>query len=139
MTEARSDDSVPTPGPRSRTLTNGDIAATLNAIGDLLEIKGENRFRVNAYRDAARHVENLMEELSAVAAEGRLRSIPGVGEAIATKIQELLETGRLAYYERLRQDVPETLAQLLHIPGLGPRKAKMLYDSLQIRDLADLR
>src|SRR5439155_3639889 len=88
MTEPRSDVSAPTPGPRSRTPTNGDIAATLNAIGDLLEIKGENRFRVNAYRDAARHVESLMEEMSAGAADGRLRSIPGAGQAIATKIQE---------------------------------------------------
>jgi DNA polymerase (family 10) len=120
-------------------MRNDQIAAKLNAIGDLLEIKGETRFRVNAYRDAARHLEELTEDLNALAAEGRLRSIPGVGEAIATKIEELLETGRLAYYERLIEEVPESILELLQIPGLGPRKAKLLYDQLGVRDLAGLR
>jgi DNA polymerase (family 10) len=58
---------------------NEDIVETLNALGDLLEIKGENRFRVNAYRDAARHVEGLTESLATIAAEGRLKGIPGIG------------------------------------------------------------
>ena len=118
---------------------NEDIIETLNALGDLLEIKGENRFRVNAYRDAARHLEGLTESLATIAADGRLRSIPGIGEAIALKIQEQLETGHLAYYDRLTAEVPDTLRELLRIPGLGPKKIKLLFDTLQIRDLAGLQ
>ncbi|MGH2459431.1 MAG: DNA polymerase/3'-5' exonuclease PolX, partial [Chloroflexota bacterium] len=116
-----------------------DVVRTLNLIADLLEIKGENRFRVNAYRDASRHVEGLTEDLTTLAAEGRLRAVPGIGEAIATKIQEMIETGHLAYYDRLRQEIPETLADLLQIPGLGPRKVKLLHDSLSVQGMADLR
>jgi DNA polymerase (family X) len=118
---------------------NDDVVAVLNALGDLLEIKGENRFRVNAYRDAARNVESLSESLDRILAEGRIREIPGVGEAIALKIQELLETGQLAYYERLKAEVPDSLRELLQIPGLGPKKIKLVYDSLKVRDLNDFR
>ena len=118
---------------------NDEIIETLNALGDLLEIKGENRFRVNAYRDAARHLEGLTESLATIAAEGRLKAIPGIGEAIALKIQEQLDTGHLAYFDRLTTDIPNSLRELLRIPGLGPKKIKLLFDTLQIRDLAGLR
>jgi DNA polymerase (family 10) len=118
---------------------NDEVVEVLNALGDLLEIKGENRFRVNAYRDAARHVESLSEGLDQILADGRIRTIPGVGEAIALKIQELLETGKLEYYERLKQAVPDSLRELLQIPGLGPKKVKLVYDSLKVRDLVDFR
>jgi DNA polymerase (family 10) len=120
-------------------MRNEQVVATLNAIGDLLEIKGESRFRVNAYRDAARQIENLTEDLGVIAQEGRLRSIPGVGEAIAAKIQKLIETGHLAYFDRLTQELPASLLELLQIPGLGPRKVKLLYEQLHIQSLADLR
>ncbi|HVB96251.1 MAG TPA: DNA polymerase/3'-5' exonuclease PolX [Chloroflexota bacterium] len=120
-------------------MRNDQVAAVLNEIGDLLEIKGENRFRVNAYRDAARQIDNLGEALAVVVQEGRLRSISGVGEAIAAKIQELVETGQLAYFERLKRELPVSLLELLQIPGLGPRKVKLLYDQLQVTSLADLQ
>jgi DNA polymerase (family 10) len=118
---------------------NQDIADLLLAIADLLEIRGDNRFRVGAYRDAARRIAALTDDLATIAAEGRLRTIPGIGEAIAGKVQEFLETGRLAYYDRLRQEVPETLRELLEIPGLGPRKVRLLYERLGVRTIADLR
>lgn len=120
-------------------MRNEEVIRVLNAIGDLLEIKGETRFRVNAYRDAARQIEGLAEDLNSVAAEGRLRTIPGVGEAIAAKLQELLETGKLAYFERLKTEVPETLLVLLQVPGLGPRKIKLLYETLGVKGIDDLR
>ncbi|HUX85686.1 MAG TPA: helix-hairpin-helix domain-containing protein, partial [Chloroflexota bacterium] len=120
-------------------MRNEQISAVLNEIGDLLEIKGENRFRVNAYRDAARQIDNLGEPLTVLAQEERLRSIPSVGEAIAAKIQELVETGQLAYFERLKKELPISLLELLQIPGLGPRKVKLLYEQLQVASLADLR
>ncbi len=118
---------------------NEDIIATLSALGDLLEIKGENRFKVNAYRDAARHLEGLTESLDTISTEGRLKTIPGIGDAIALKIQEQLATGRLAYYDRLTEEVPDTLRELLQIPGLGPKKIKLLFDTLSIRDIAGLQ
>jgi DNA polymerase (family 10) len=120
-------------------MTNEEIIGVFTALGDLLEIKGESRFRVNAYRDAARQLAAQSEDLAAVAAAGRLREIPGVGEAIASKIEEMLATGHLAYFDRLRAEVPESLLELLNIPGLGPRKVKLLYDSLGVRNLADLQ
>lgn len=120
-------------------MRNQEIAAVFAAIADLLEIKGESRFRVNAYRDAARHLDSLADDLAALARAGQLRSIPGVGEAIAAKIQELVATGRLAYYERLTAEVPESLLELLQIPGLGPRKVKLLYERLNVRTIADLQ
>lgn len=120
-------------------MRNEDVITMLNTIADMLEIKGESRFRVNAYRDAARHLENLGEDISVVTSEGRLRSIPGIGDAIASKIQEMIDTGHLAYYERLRQDVPESLLALLQVPGLGPRKVKLLYESLGVRGISDLQ
>ena len=120
-------------------MRNEDVITMLNTLADMLEIKGESRFRVNAYRDAARHLENLGEDISVVTSEGRLRSIPGIGDAIASKIQEMNDTGHMAYYERLRQDVPESLLALLQVPGLGPRKVKLLYESLGVRDISDLQ
>src|SRR5437763_15697825 len=105
-------------------MRNAEVVDTLNGIADILEIKGENRFRVNAYRDAARHIEGLSENVETVTAEGRLREIAGVGEAIALKVQELVTTGRLAYYDRLTSETPATLRELLQIPGLGPKKIK---------------
>src|SRR5579884_966747 len=104
------------PARDGQKVRNEEIAAVFNAIADSLEIKGESRFRVNAYRDAARHIENLSEDLGTIAGEGRLRSIPGIGEAIAAKIQEMLATGHLTYYDRLKQEVPETLLDLMQIP-----------------------
>lgn len=120
-------------------MRNADVVKMLNAIADLIEIKGENRFRVNAYRDASRHIEGLGEELATIATEGRLRTIPGIGDAIAMKIQELLEAGHLAYYDRLCAEIPETLLELLRIPGLGPRKVKLVYERLNVTDLASFR
>ena len=119
-------------------MRNDRVAAVLNEIGDLLEIKGENRFRVNAYRDAARQIDNLGEALSVVVQEGRLRSIPGVGEAIAAKIQELVETGQLAYYDELKASIPPGLMEMLDIPGLGPKKIQALNQKLGVDSVAKL-
>src|SRR5207253_119312 len=83
-------------------------------------------------------LEALNEDLATLAAEGRLREIPGVGEAISQKIQELIETGGLRYFERLKAEVPPTLIDLLQIPGLGPRKIQVLRRELGIASIADV-
>jgi DNA polymerase (family 10) len=121
--------------PRSR---NSDVAALLEEIGDLLEIKGEQGFRVNAYRSAARRIEGLRESIDEIHAEGRLREIQGVGPALEQKISEFLTTGRLGYVEKLREELPPGLVQLLHVPGLGPRTARLVYDQLGVTGLVEL-
>lgn len=121
--------------PRSR---NADVALLLEEIGELLEIKGEQPFRVNAYRTAARRIEGLREPIEVVQAEGRLRAINGIGPALEQKIGEYLTTGRLEYIERLRAEFPPGLVELLQVRGLGPRKARLVYDRLGVGNLEEL-
>ena len=121
--------------PRAR---NSDVARLLEEIGDLLEIKGEQGFRVNAYRSAARRIEGLREPIEQIHAEKRLRSIQGVGPALEQKIGEFLDTGSLGYIEKLRAEMPAGVAQLLTVPGLGPRTARLIYDQLGVASLVEL-
>jgi DNA polymerase (family X) len=119
-------------------VNNYQAASLFSTIGDMLEVKGESSFRYNAYREAARQLEALSEDLGTLTTEGRLREIPGVGEAIAKKIEELVLTGRLQYFERLKAEVPPTLIDLLQIPGLGPRKIQVLRRELGVGSISDL-
>ncbi len=115
-----------------------DIADTLESIGQLLELKGENAFKTRAYANAARTVETYTGNIEQMAREGRLAEIPGIGEAIAKKITELVETGRLEFHEKLRAEFPETLFELFDLPGVGPKKIKALYDQLGVKSIPDL-
>ncbi|MDD3450221.1 MAG: DNA polymerase/3'-5' exonuclease PolX, partial [Gammaproteobacteria bacterium] len=112
---------------------NADIAAALNEIADLLEIEAANPFRVRAYRNAARTVENLSREVGDLLAAGEdLTGLPGIGRDLAAKLRELVETGRLRALQKLRREVPESLGELLHLPGLGPKRVHALYHELEI-------
>lgn len=119
-------------------MNNLEVATVFYQIADMLEIKGENRYRVAAYRRAAETLENLKEGVEALWREGRLRGIPGVGEAISAKIEELLTTGRLRFHERLKEEIPLGVVNLLAVPGVGPRTAKLLYERLGIDSLEGL-
>lgn len=119
-------------------MNKGEIAEVLNEIAVLLELKGENVFKSRAYTSAARTLELLDDDLGAIIAENRLGSIKGIGSALHDKITELYTTGKLAYYDELKKSLPPVLLELLEIPGVGPKKAKALYDHLQIQSLADL-
>jgi DNA polymerase (family 10) len=122
-------------GPRNR---NREVAGLLEAIGDLLEVKGELPFKIVAYRKAANTIEALREPIERVRAEGRLREIPGVGQALEQKISEFLDTGRLEYYDRLAAEFPSALVELLRVPGLGARKARLVFEALGVSNLAEL-
>jgi DNA polymerase (family X) len=122
----------------ARRSRNGEVAQLFDEIADILEIKGEQPYRVNAYRTAARSIGGLKERLEMLFAEGRLRNIRGVGPALEAKIVEFLSTGRLEYYERLTREFPPGLATLLAIPGLGPMRARAIYDQLNVTSVADL-
>jgi DNA polymerase (family 10) len=114
------------------------IAGILDEIGVLLELKDENPFKVRAYRTGARALETLEEDLDTVIAENRLQEIKGIGEALAKKIVELHATGRLEFFEKLKASVAPGLIELLEIPGLGPKKIKVLHERLGISSVADL-
>lgn len=120
-------------------MDKASIGETLEEIADLLELQGENAFKVRAYRNGARAIEGLEEDLATVIAEGRLGSIRGVGKALVEKVQELFETGKLGYLEKLHAQVPAGLVALLEVPSLGPKKAKKLHDELGVASLEDLR
>jgi len=118
--------------------TNAEVAATFREIADLLDVLGET-FKPEAYRRAARSIESLSEPLGAVEARGELRTIPGVGEAIAEKIRELLSTGTIAYRDRLLHEVPPGLLEIVRLPGLGPKTARRFWVELGIEGPAELR
>jgi DNA polymerase (family 10) len=114
------------------------VADVLEEIGTLLELKGENVFKTRAYQNGARLLLALDEDLGTLVAEKRLREIKGIGEALADKITELVTTGKLRYYEELKAEFPAGFMELLRIPGLGPKKAKLLLDELGIKSVDEL-
>jgi len=119
-------------------MKNSEVAQVFQDIADFLEMKGEIPFKVRAYQKAVRSIEHLPVELEQLMKEGKLREVPGVGEAIAKKITELLTTGRLEYYEKLRAEFPEGVITLLDIPGVGPKTAVKLSTELGIRSVEEL-
>ncbi len=109
-------------------MRNAEIASLFNEIADFLEIKGENAFRVRAYRRAAQAMEGLTEDVAAVAARGDLQEIPGIGKDLAGKIKEYLERGAVAYLDELRKEIPPGVVEMTGIHGVGPKTAKQLYE-----------
>jgi DNA polymerase (family 10) len=119
-------------------MTKHEIAAVLDEIGVLLELKGENPFKVRAYQAGARALETLEEDLDQVVTEGRLETIKGIGEALAQKITELHATGRLGFLEKLKAATAPGLVEMLEIPGLGAKKIKALHERLGVNSIAEL-
>ncbi len=117
---------------------NAAVARLLTAVADLLEAKGQNRFKVRAYRVAAQSVDALDEAIEDVQREGRLRQVPGVGEHIAEKIDQFLRTGSLDYYDKLKKGAPADFEELVQVEGLGPKRVLALHDALGIQTLKDL-
>jgi len=120
-------------------MKNQFVADILYMIADLLDLKGDIFFKTRAYRIAAQTIEALDEDVEKLVNQGRIESIPGVGEALARKIAELVQTGKLEYLERLKKEVPTGLIDLLGIPGLGPKKVAALYKNLGITNTQELR
>jgi DNA polymerase (family 10) len=118
-------------------MNNRQLAETFTMIADLLEIKGENIYKTLAYRKAADSLLNLGREASEYWKEGKLDDIPGVGKAIAEKIDELLKTGKLEFLEKLKKEVPPGLVEWLPIPGLGPKRAALIWKTLNITTFAN--
>ena len=120
-------------------MKNRFVADILYQIADLLDVKGEIFFKTRAYRIAAQTIETLDEDIEVVSNENRLQSIPGVGEALAKKIKEIVETNKLEYFEKLKKEIPADLLTLLELQGLGPKKVSALYKNLGITTIEELR
>jgi DNA polymerase (family 10) len=119
-------------------MDNQAIARVFAQIGDLLEIKAENPFKIRAYRNAAETIVHTAERISDLSPAERL-AIPGIGKDLAAKIAELLETGAIAYHQNLLQEFPPTILDLLNLQGVGPKTVALLYRELQIGTLDQLR
>ncbi|MEO9176839.1 MAG: DNA polymerase/3'-5' exonuclease PolX [Gaiellales bacterium] len=119
-------------------LSNGEIAQTIDVLGDLYEIDGAVVYRVLAYRKAAASMRETPESVWRLSEQGRLTELDGVGDTIAAKVRELRETGTLASLEKLRAKLPESLVEIKRLPGVGAKTAKRIYDELGIATLAEL-
>ncbi|HKZ62920.1 MAG TPA: DNA polymerase/3'-5' exonuclease PolX [Thermoplasmata archaeon] len=121
-------------------MRNDEIASALYMIAELLELSGdEDRFRPISYRRAARAIESEAEDVGALAREGRLTQIPGVGKGIAAKIEEFLRAGKIGELEALRAQFPPGLLEIMRIPDIGPKTARRLHLELGVKSLEDLR
>jgi DNA polymerase (family 10) len=119
-------------------LTKDQIADVLESIAQMLELKGENVFKIRAYLNAARAVETYPGDLAVAAAENRLADISGIGKALADKLTELIVTGQLAYYEGLKAEFPPGIFEMFDLQGLGPKKIKAVWDKLNVTSIAEL-
>jgi len=117
---------------------NSEIAEIFGHISDMLNVLGENPFKVRAYRNAAENILELGEDIEDVAARDELTEIPGVGKDLAEKIDAYIKTGKIKEYEKLKEKVPLDLVDLLHIQGLGPKTLSLLFKELNVRNLAGL-
>jgi len=125
---------------KTSSVHNDEIARTFEQIADLLEIDGANPFRVRAYRNAAWTLRSHPKEMSELLKKGAdLSKLPTIGHDLAGKIEELVRTGRLEMVETLKETMPAELAELTRVPGLGPKRVKVLYDALAIKSARDLR
>ena len=118
-------------------MKNQQIAKVFEEIAELLDLKGENVFRVRAYRRAAQNVDGLPKDVATLSRE-ELEAIPGIGKDLAGKIQEYLTTGKVVQHEELKKQIPQGVLELLRVPGLGPKTAKMLYEEKKIKGIDEL-
>lgn len=121
------------------TLTNKEVAQIFENIADILEIQGESKFKFLSYRRASEIIPELPRDLQAYIDDGTLLDIPGVGKAIGDKITELLTTGKMDYYEKRKTEIPLGLLDIKRINGVGPKKAKLFWDELNITSIEALK
>ena len=120
-------------------MTKDQVAEILDEIGTLLELRGENPFKCRAYHNASRVIGALTKNLDELVESGELQEIKGIGEALTEKITELIKTGKMKYYEDLKKSLPDGLVAMLRIQGLGPKRVKILYEKLKIKNIEQLK
>lgn len=127
------------PKPGETNVDNHKIAKLIENIADLLEFNGANAFKIRAYQRAAQAIENLTEPLRAIYERGELQSIGGIGKGIAEKLEEWFETGKVGEFEELKSEIPETVLQVMGVPGVGPKKARLFFNQLGVKTLEELK
>ncbi len=120
-------------------LSNRDVAAILANVADMLQILDANRFRIIAFQNAAEAIRTLGQDIRVVHAEGKLQTISGVGKGIADALDELLTEGRVEEFDKLKEKIPPGVVEMIHIPDVGPKTAKRLWDELGITSVEELR
>lgn len=121
-------------------MTNAEIANVFRRLADLLELRGDNEFKLRSYRNAAELIEDLatpLADLKAAGGAARLRELPGIGEAISKKIVDLLTTGTFKAYEEVTREIPESVLDLLRVDGVGIKTLQILYHQFQLTNLPD--
>ncbi|MHC1573842.1 MAG: DNA polymerase/3'-5' exonuclease PolX [Candidatus Syntropharchaeales archaeon] len=119
-------------------ITNKEIARIFDEIADILEVKEGDKFKIRAYRKAARTIESLTQDLSDFSSVTELKKLPSIGDALAKKIHEIITSGKLEYYEELRTSVPKGVLELLSIPNVGPKTVSKLYNECNVTDIESL-
>ena len=119
-------------------MKNRELADIFEKMADILEFKGENPFKINAYRKASRILGDLTQDIGEIAAAGGLKEVPGIGQGLAEKIEEYLETGKISKFEEVKKGVPDELIAILNIPGMGPKTLALLHREKQIGSLSQL-
>lgn len=119
-------------------MRNREVVEIFSRVADMLAIRGDQVHRILAYRKAAESIEALGRDINVIYAEGKLHDIPGIGDTLAAKIEEMLTTGRLAFYEKLAKEIPPSLVEMLRVEGLGPKRVKQIYDLLKITTMDEL-
>ncbi len=120
-------------------MKNPQLSAIFDQMADIMEILGEDRFRINSYRKVARTIGDLSVDVAVLLEEGKLGKMPGIGKSSLAKIQEFVSSGKIAAHEDLLRKIPTTLLDLLDIQGMGPKTVKTLYENLQIASIDDLK
>ncbi len=121
-----------------KTFANAEIAQILENIGDILKLQGANRFRVIAFENAAKAIAELGQSVAGIHVDGKLTDIPGIGKGIAADITQLLETGQIDFYEKLKAEVPLGVVAMMRVPDVGPKTAKRMWEELGVTSVAEL-
>jgi DNA polymerase (family 10) len=119
-------------------MINKELAQIFNDIADILELKNDNPFRIRAYRKAALVMDDLTDDVTVLLGTGKLNDLPGIGKDLYSKIEEYIRTGKIETYEELKKEFPQGLLDILYIPGVGPKTAKLLYDKYGIDSIEKL-
>jgi DNA polymerase (family 10) len=119
-------------------MKNKELADLFGKMGDILEFKGENPFKISAYRKASRIIGDLTQDIEEIAKSGKLKEVPGIGEGMAQKVVEYLKTGKISKFEEVKKGVPDELIAIMDIPGMGPKTLSMIHKEKGIGDLSQL-
>ncbi len=120
-------------------MDKSQIAKIFEEIAIILELQGENPFRIRAYRNAAHTLLDLGGDLTKRMKEGTLTKLPGIGADLAEKITTLMKKGKLPFYEKLKKSIPPSVIEMMQVHGLGGKRIKMLYEKLKIKSIAELK